>query len=706
MSLPAGLLKDSISVLAGLLEHPFTHAFGRALLHSLWQGAGLAALLAATLALLRGRSANARYAVACCALALMLLLPLLTIWGLSAPAPGDDADESSIEQAEPRSLPAPEVARAVRGSAHVASTEATTAPSRHAGEEEFEYLLPWLALAWLLGVSVLSVRMAGGAVFARRLERGGVRPAAEAWQARLRDLSRRMRVNRPVRLLESQIVRVPAVVGWLRPAILLPSGALMGLTPQQLEAVIAHELAHVRRHDYLVNLLQTAAETLLFYHPAAWWVSRQVRVEREHVCDDMAVAATGDALTYARALAQLERARKSTPRLALAADGGSLRTRVLRLVSAGSGARRTSPLAVAAVFVVSVTATAVCARAFLSRATLDDSLRTKSRTASNDFTTPDGGNATAGSDFKSGFASEPAAGASPVAKDFTEGEDAEVRRVALAALAGHEGSVVVMNPQTGQVYAVVNQEWALRRGWTPASTMKLVTSIAGLSENVFDPEEKVRVPSKAERLDLTDALAISDNGYFKLLAARVGAERMVDYARRLGLGAQTGINYEAESAGRLPSPRSVASVARLGFGEGVEVTPVQLAALVSAIANGGRLLVPRVAGTQQEAATFTPQPFRRLDVSSDALARVAAGMRAAVERGTASGIKDASLKVAGKTGTFDGRDKSSSMGLFASYAPSNDPRLVVVVLTRGEGESGPAAARIAGSIYEALRGRM
>jgi HEAT repeat protein len=139
---------------------------------------------------------------------------------------------------------------------------------------------------------------------------------------------------RPVLLLESALVRVPTVIGWLRPFILLPVGALTGLTTRQLEAIIAHELAHIRRHDYLINLLQAVVETLLFYHPAVWWVSRRIRQEREHCCDDLAVAVCGDPLIYARALLEMEQLRAAGPQLAMAANGGLLMNRIQRLVGA------------------------------------------------------------------------------------------------------------------------------------------------------------------------------------------------------------------------------------------------------------------------------------------------------------------------------------------------------------------------------------
>ena len=130
----------------------------------------------------------------------------------------------------------------------------------------------------------------------------------------------------------SAVAQTPAVIGWIRPVVLLPASALSGLEPGQIEALLAHELAHIRRHDYLVNLLQTAVETLLFYHPAVWWVGRQMRAERENCCDDLAVAVCGDALVYARALTELEQIRIAAPRLAMAANDGSLLNRVRRLL--------------------------------------------------------------------------------------------------------------------------------------------------------------------------------------------------------------------------------------------------------------------------------------------------------------------------------------------------------------------------------------
>jgi hypothetical protein len=495
-----------------------------------------------------------------------------------------------------------------------------------------------------------------------------------------------------VKVLESSLVSVPTAVGWLRPAILLPASAFTGLTPQQLEAVLAHELAHVRRNDYLVNVLQTGVETLLFYHPAAWWVSRQIRAEREHVCDDMAVRVTGDAMTYARALTRIERLRTTAPRLAMGADGGSLRSRVSRLVEGPPSPRHLSPLLVGLFLIVGTLTAVVCARAVIPKKHAVKSPRSLAADAEAEKSA---GAAVGSHDTGSTLTA---------AGDDTEGEDAEVRRVAVEALGGRDGAVVVMDPRTGRVFAVVNQEWALRRGWVPASTMKLVTGLAGVGEGLFDPAEKIRVQGRGERLDLTGALALSDNAYFKSVGARVGAEPVLDYARRLGLGEPTGINYEGEVAGRLPSAETVMSVARLGVGEGVEVTPVQLAVLVSALGNGGKLVVPRVPRAPRGDTGEATLPRREIGIPEGVRSQIIPGMIAAVERGTASGIGDPTLKIAGKTGTLAGRE--GNIGLFASYAPADSPRLTVVVLTRGEGVKGATAAKIAGAIYKALRGRL
>ena len=186
----------------------------------------------------------------------------------------------------------------------------------------------------MAGVVVLSVRLLLCWMNVGRLSRRGTSPVSESVASMFNALVDRVGASRSVRLLESSLVQVPTVLGAIRPVILLPATAVTGLSTSQLEAILAHELAHVRRHDYLVNLLQTAIETLLFYHPVVWWVSRRIRDERENCCDDVASAVCGDRIEYAQALVRMDEIRGTTPQLAVAATGGSLLQRVRRLVAA------------------------------------------------------------------------------------------------------------------------------------------------------------------------------------------------------------------------------------------------------------------------------------------------------------------------------------------------------------------------------------
>jgi hypothetical protein len=184
---------------------------------------------------------------------------------------------------------------------------------------------------------------AAGWVAAQRLKRRSAVPIAETWRERVILLAGQLGIRRTVRVYESILARVPAVIGWLRPVILVPAGALIHLSAEELEAVLAHELAHIRRQDYLINLFQTAIETLLFYHPAVWWVGRRIRAEREHCCDDLAVQTCGDRIVYARALTSLEELRCGDRQFAMAATGGDLGGRVRRLLGSRQPVRRRLP---------------------------------------------------------------------------------------------------------------------------------------------------------------------------------------------------------------------------------------------------------------------------------------------------------------------------------------------------------------------------
>src|SRR5262245_38044107 len=317
---------------------------GWTLIHFTWQGTLVALSLAGVLRMLRGASTNMRYAAACVALLLMSSLPLFTITIISLSTPGKTVSGSPPQfVAQPASQPQPVEIEPTIVPTQADIASAPPQPRLFIRPVNITPLLPWMILLWLLGVVFFSLRLSGGWLYTQRLKSCGTRPLEQGWEQTLRRLCDQLRAPRPARLLESALVKVPMVVGWLRPVIVLPASALAGLTTQQLEAIIAHELAHIRRHDYLINLLQALIETLLFYHPAVWWVSRRIRQEREHCCDDLAVAVCGDAFTYARALLEMEQLRAAGPQLAMAANGGSLMNRIQRLI--GEQPRATSPFA-------------------------------------------------------------------------------------------------------------------------------------------------------------------------------------------------------------------------------------------------------------------------------------------------------------------------------------------------------------------------
>ncbi len=291
-----------------------------------------------------------------------------------------------------------------------------------------------------------------------------------------------------------------------------------------------------------------------------------------------------------------------------------------------------------------------------------------------------------------------------ILRDDPTGEDPEVRRVAVEALGERAGSVVVMDPKNGRVYSVVNQEWALRRGNVPCSTIKLVTGLAGLADSVIDPVQTVNISDGSYRLDLTDSLAYSNNAYFQKVGGYVGFDRMMGYAREFGLGEKTGINHPNESAGRLPMFKSGYAVNHMSsHGDDVEVTTAQLANMASAIGNGGTLLVPHLPRTPQEGVRFKTEVRRRLNVPQEHLQRLLPGMIGAVTYGTGRSANDPTQTIAGKTGTCSGQ--GSKVGLFTSFGPVHDARLAVAVITRGSGERGRTAATVAGKIYRGLNHR-
>jgi GWxTD domain-containing protein len=324
-------------------HHPLVHALGWSLLHFCWQGTVVAILLGSVLKLLYGQSPQIRYAAACCALASMVVLPLATFARLAVAS-----QLVEVRMASAGMDRVPMVSQE--------NTSGTPVPWLERMARKLDQSLPWVLCGWFAGVFLLVSRLNLGLIAARRMKFVATRPVPTELQLLLQQLSRRMGVERTIKLASSTLVQVPTVVGWFRPVILIPLGCLMGLSSSQVEAVLAHELAHIRRHDYLVSVFQSVAETLLFYHPAVWWVSQRIRLEREHCCDDLAVGISRDALGYAKALSFLEERRASVPMVALGANGGVLAMRIRRLLGYKETPAVPRPAAITFLAVVIVTA--------------------------------------------------------------------------------------------------------------------------------------------------------------------------------------------------------------------------------------------------------------------------------------------------------------------------------------------------------------
>jgi beta-lactamase regulating signal transducer with metallopeptidase domain len=301
-------------------EHWFTPDLRRTaamtILHFLWQGGALAAVAYAAMGLCR--RATARYAIAVGMLALMAAAPALTFLVLQQR--GRNAQFAGAG-------PLPAISR------HNARAAELAAPGHsplRASVASSDYL-SWLVYAWFSGVLLLSLRPASGLLALQRLRRHDAAPVSDMLRARCLSLQNALGIHRVILYCESLRLEAPAVAGWLRPTVFLPLSAITGLSADQLDAVIAHELTHIRRHDAFVNLFQIAAETLLFYHPAVWWLSKRVRAERENCCDDVAIAVCGDPGAYARALASMADW-QSAPALAMAANRNPLAARVARIL--------------------------------------------------------------------------------------------------------------------------------------------------------------------------------------------------------------------------------------------------------------------------------------------------------------------------------------------------------------------------------------
>lgn len=301
-------------------------ALGNVLLHFLWQGALIGLLAWLTLLLMRREKPQARYAVACLALLSCLLLPS---WQVANIVLGEKVAASAHTYTNPAEP-------ADREEVPAASPSATPFLAAAALPSPPDHLLRWIVGLWALGAGLLAARLACGLIWVQRLRKSATVPDAvadtERWQATVDRLALRFGLRRTVELRLIAEGESPLSAGWLKPVVLLPVALALRMPYALLEALVAHELAHVRRHDYLVNLLQAAVEVVLFYHPVVWWLSRRIREEREQVADALAADVLGDRRRLALALFELDAFHSPVPALAQAARGGHLMSRIQQLV--------------------------------------------------------------------------------------------------------------------------------------------------------------------------------------------------------------------------------------------------------------------------------------------------------------------------------------------------------------------------------------
>lgn len=289
--------------------------------------------------------------------------------------------------------------------------------------------------------------------------------------------------------------------------------------------------------------------------------------------------------------------------------------------------------------------------------------------------------------------------------DNVDGEDLAVRKAAVDALGPYNGTVIVSDPQSGRILSMVNQNLALKGAYQPCSTVKVVVSLASLKEQIVDSASAVRV-SRRSSMDMTRALAMSNNLYFARLGQELGFDRVQKYGHLFGLGEKAGLDIPGEEAGYLATEPPETGVGMMtSFGDGIRLTPLELTSIVSSVANGGTMYYLQYPKTEEEVQKFTPRIKRQLEIS-DLIPQVKAGMMGAVEYGTArrANYSNTDELIVGKTGTCtDTARPGVHLGWFGSFNDIGSKRLVVVVLlTGGRGVSGPIASGIAGNVYHNL----
>ena len=351
--------------LTGWMTPDLMQPLGWTLLHFLWQGLALAAMAAGVMSLFR--SAVVRYWIGVAVLAAMVIAVVSTFVVLRDVARVDArmAERAGVSVgSEIRvDLAKSEGMKAVKAAAHTMQAEAIHRASQLSENGLPSSSLLFLVEAWFAGVVFFSLRTVGGFVMIERMRRKDALSVDPALMDMCQRLQRRLGLDRAIRYLECTWLEAPSVIGWFRPVVMLPVAAVTGLSEEQLEAVIAHELAHIQRFDSFVNVAQIAVETVLFYHPAVWWLNRVIRAERENCCDDTAIALCGNRVEYARALTVMETWR-AAPEFAMAVNHGSVAARITRLLGIGTSGNRMRSVGLAS-SVLCLTVALVAGNAFV-----------------------------------------------------------------------------------------------------------------------------------------------------------------------------------------------------------------------------------------------------------------------------------------------------------------------------------------------------
>lgn len=303
------------------ISEELLYALGWTVVHSLWQAMLIAIVMAFVSLGLQKHSARVRYLTANAGLFSVLAMALITFNQLYS-----GVRETGLEEVMLIAAQTPVVAPTETSFLQKTTLLFSTYFNTH---------LPLIVTIWLMGVAFFALRLIGGLAYVQHLKNRHVYPLGDQWQELLEHLAQQIPVTRPVQLMESALTKVPMVVGFLKPVILLPLGTINGLTTNQVEAILAHELAHIYRNDYLLNIFQSLVEILFYFNPAVWWISANIRTERENCCDDIAVELCGNSLTYAKALVSLQEISQASPRLAMtfSSNKNQLLNRVKRILN-------------------------------------------------------------------------------------------------------------------------------------------------------------------------------------------------------------------------------------------------------------------------------------------------------------------------------------------------------------------------------------